>query len=70
MNRAEAMRHAEHMCDVYSTDRDDDHIGVISDLNLPTPLNGTPMALVSGHPMHGDKWFPIADLTTSCKVKD
>lgn len=63
LNRAEARRHAAHMCDVYPWDEDVEHIGVIERLH-----GGR--ALVSGHPEYPARWFPYAELTTTCKIED
>lgn len=61
MTLTEARRHALHLCDVYPTTDDVDHIGVIDRVR-----NGK--AFVSGHPGHPGQWFDIANLATSCKI--
>jgi hypothetical protein len=63
LDLASAKRHAEHMCDVWPWDEAVEHIGVIERLHRGR-------ALVSGHPEYPARWFPYAELTTRCKVKD
>jgi hypothetical protein len=63
MDRADARRHAAHMCDVYPWDEAVEHIGVIERLHRGR-------ALVGGHPEYPARWFPYAELTTTCKVED
>jgi hypothetical protein len=67
MQLIDARRHAEHLCDVYPSDPDVEHIGVIGSIRI---IRGQWSALVGGHPEYGDRWFPVADLATSCKVTD
>jgi hypothetical protein len=63
MDRAAARRHASHMCDAYPWDEAVEHIGVIERLH-------SGRALVSGHPEYPARWFPYAELTTTCTVED
>jgi hypothetical protein len=63
MKIEDAREHTEHLCDVWPTDERDEHIGVIAELDEE---NGS--VLVSGVPAYGERWFPIADVTTNCKV--
>lgn len=61
MTEDEARRHQAHLCDVWS--RTTEHIGVIRQVR-----GGC--AYVGGHPEYGSVWLPLADLGTSCKIKD
>ena len=61
MTKSEAKRHGQHLCDVWSLS--EDHLGVIEKVHGER-------AKVSGHPVYGDRWFPLTDLGTNCKVQD
>lgn len=67
MNLSDARRHADHLCDVYPTDENVEHIGVMESVRI---VKGKWSALVSGHPEYAAKWFPIVELSTSCKITD
>lgn len=63
----DARRHAEHLCDVWSTEEGTDHIGVIERIREHA---AEPKAFVSGHPEYGGKWLYVAELDTACKIQD
>ncbi len=63
MTPEDARRHAEHLCDVWP--KSGEHIGVIGWLSKRGDR-----AEVSGHPEHGTGLFDVADLETSCTIRD
>lgn len=67
MTLAEAIRHMEHLCDVFPIDEYDEHIGVIE--KIQNSSLGW-LVKVSGHPEYGTRWFLPAALCTTCKVVD
>lgn len=67
MTLEEAKRHAEHLCDVWPIDENDEHCGVIIHVG-ENDMRG--QVLSGGHPEYGPRWFSPAAIETNCQIKD
>jgi hypothetical protein len=59
MSKDDAIRHSKHLCEVFTV-TGVDHAGVIY------RVEGE-QAWVTGHPVYGQRWVPVAELETACR---
>lgn len=71
MTLEEAKRHAEHLCNVWPIDENDEHCGVIEEVSVHDyVIAQAAIVKVSGHPTYGTRWFFLHEIETNCQIED